>query len=183
MGQQFIFPCKKCQHSVPLELKNAGQQIHCSNCGDVFEAPKLRELKMLAPAPDLEGRKLKARSHNRVKSWMFVSGLVVAVTCGIASWGLYQYASTLIVKRQDPTEIIKSMEENFDDYTAAELWATWMSFSANKDLPDWDEVAWGAIDAKGRTFQTTAFYIMVVGGGGLLLAFFSLFLGSRSQRR
>jgi hypothetical protein len=183
MAQQFFFPCKKCQHSIRLETKNAGQQINCSNCGESFEAPKLRELKMLAQAPNLEEQKFTAGAPNRLKSWLFVMGLILAFICGVASWGLYQYASTLIVKRQDPGQMIREMEANFDTYSPAELWATWTSFSANKEIPDWDLVSWGAIDAKGRTFRITAYYIMGVGGFGLLLSFVSLFLGGGKQRR
>ena len=89
MSPKYALPCP-CGTSIPVEPRNAGGVVECTNCGELLDVPKLRDLRHLDPIVE-EGSSKPRRVWSGLQGALFVVGLLcVAVAAGSALY-TYQY--------------------------------------------------------------------------------------------
>jgi hypothetical protein len=157
MSQQALVPCPKCQNTVPIEFRHAGQDRTCPSCKHVFPAPKLRELKLLLPEDSASTTRARANSSgksNPLRNLMFVLGLGTALLAGIAAYLVSQYSqSTLVFDEKNVQSYALRAEGNMDVKNPAELWDAWDTILEGRTLPAWELMGTDNIRRYSTTLQ------------------------------
>lgn len=181
MSQQALVPCPKCQNTVPIEFRHAGQDRTCPSCKHVFPAPKLRELKLLLPEETASAPRAKATVSGKqhpLRNLLFVLGLGTAMLAGVAAYLVSQYSkSTLIFDEKNTKSYALRAEENLEVKTPAELWDGWDTILEARTLPAWELMGTDNIRRYSTTLQWATRILTGVTILGLLCLVSSFFIG------
>ena len=175
MAVQYLLPCPKCKKTIPVVLKQAGQELTCEHCGHSFEVPKLGKLKQLEAFEEQDTRKRQSKL-NPLQAWLFAAGLVIAVVAGTSGAALYAYGDTLIADIDIDQEIEQQLAY-YDEFTPAQLYDVWKDLNAD-ELGDWKENVTIRYNKQGRILQGVSYGVMGLSGLGLLMLISSFFVGS-----
>jgi len=184
MSQKALVPCPKCQNTVPVEFRHAGQDRTCPSCQHVFVAPKLRELMLLQPETTAETPRSRAatRGSNQLRNLLFVLGLGTALMAGIGAYLVHQYSkSTLIFDEKNTKSYAIEAEQNLEGKTPAELWDDWDTILAARTLPAWELMGTENLKRYSATLQWTVRILTGATVAGVLCLLSSFFVGKKPR--
>ncbi|MEM9941321.1 MAG: hypothetical protein AAF939_06990 [Planctomycetota bacterium] len=169
MSTKYKFPCQKCGFIFELGTTQAGQDLTCSSCGDVVEAPKLGVLKTLPVVGGTESLKKSKKVGNHIATTI---GLSIALLFGMMGGGLYYYSTTLVTDLDIEGEL-KEFNENVDAAKPEVIVAMFSQLKSDQGLGEWREQSVVRYNKQGAILKTFAFVLMAISGIGLLVFFFS----------
>jgi hypothetical protein len=115
-----------------------------------------------------------------LKSWLFTSGLGLAVTCGILGWALHVYSGDMLVPEINFDEFVAKSNEEVQKLSAAELWNTWtVSYASQEKLPEWQQAGWKQQHEQGLLLRNIAYGILGLGAVGLLAFLSAIFMPNK----
>ena len=117
----YLLPCAKCQHSLEVQTRQAGQALSCPQCDHSFDAPRLGEFKRLQRASNGDSPQLSGGSTSMLKRWLFTLGLAMAVLLGAAGFGIYQFAGS-IQQEIDADGALELFQSDIDGFSDAEVY-------------------------------------------------------------
>ncbi len=171
MSLRYLFPCPECGHSVELVATQAGQQVVCSGCQHVFEAPRLGEMRQLPKV----GNESAKPTYSPLKRFLFAGGLALFVVLGLSGLGLYQYASSMIIEL-NLEESFVGWNQHVDDMSPDDLWQEWNAMDVKAGLGQWEEQVFARYETQGKILQTMAVALLGLAGLGALMMISSLFV-------
>lgn len=119
MATQYLLSCCKCDATIVVAPRQAGDRIAC-DCGHVTEAPTLRRLREL-PSQEVE--------EATVSTWGLRQGVLATGLLGVLA--LSAAASWLILTQPAPPEPFdaitrqKVITAGIDQITPAQAWSMW----------------------------------------------------------
>lgn len=129
MSQTFALPCS-CGASIPVEIRQAGDQVQCSKCEKFVEVPRLRELKQLEPLSDaapIATTNEYGTSWSGIPGALFAMGLLAFVIAGAAAYYVYSTRTQMAEFAVPPQEKIE-FERDINEITLVDSWETWNQF-------------------------------------------------------
>ncbi len=125
---KYLLPCS-CGKSVPIEVSQAGQTVHC-DCGATLDVPPLRHLRQLPTATE----KVAVKPP---RSWSPAARILFALGLGIAGFGLLRATyfqwnrSTLDTEEVAWDQTLDSDINNLTNMNLDQAWNNWLSVRDN----------------------------------------------------
>lgn len=120
MPAQYYLPCS-CGQKTVVSTAQAGQTLRCA-CGAALEAPTLRGLSQLEPAPAAPAAE-KRSSWGPRQGVMLLALAVAAVSLGAAAWFWQRSRPAVLLTAQEAQEM--------ERLTPVESWRAWRMLSAH----------------------------------------------------
>jgi hypothetical protein len=115
---QYLLPCS-CGQNVPVDLRQAGQQVVCS-CGKKLDVPPLRQLRILSPVSSAEQ---PARAAWSVRHGVMSATLILAAV--FAAIGGYSWYTAPPLPEFDAEARMQAMKEAVAGATPTAVWREW----------------------------------------------------------
>lgn len=167
MAGPYLFNCPSCSEANELSPKQAGQELPCSSCSAIFQAPKLGDIRKLPVHQDATQQEDSSTSYSPLQGWLFASGLTIAVLAGVGAWQLQAHAKTLASELDVQTEI-KDFNTLVDSRSPAQIYV--MSTAANEDFGvEYVELDYKRKNAQSKILTNVSYGIWGICGLGILL--------------
>jgi hypothetical protein len=171
-----LFDCPGCSHSIPVELRQAGQEMACPKCSLVFETPKMRELRLLPSTTSASGN--GSRQPSRIRSGMFAIGFGLALVAGIAGYALYQY-SVRLMPSATPEQIVAEQIKSIENGSINEIYSMWEYYYEDRHKLEWRETQLKSDYSQGSHLKTLSMGLFGLAAVGVGLVLFSLIVPKR----
>ena len=172
MSIRYLFPCPSasCDHKFELVGKQAGQTLSCPKCNSQVEAPKLGELKRLETTGEIEpsSRASKSSGGSRLKNFLFVSGLGLAIVSGLCGYFLFQHAKSKQTSF-DLEGLLSQFEQAADNQGPVNLLRHYESLDLDGGLPEWTEQPYIGESRQAEILMKGAYGLFALSGIGLLM--------------
>lgn len=180
MPDRYLFPCPFCEQSIPLTLTQAGRELRCQHCQKMVQTPSMGGIRKLPLEEGASGAVKQSRrsGFSPLQGWLFAGGLTLAVLAGIASYTLYQYASSLRVKI-DIEEVIAKEQMMVDQMAPAEVYVVAAAAKEADFALEYREPEYRASDKQGEILSTVSYGLAGLSGLGLLMVLGSLLFGNK----
>lgn len=125
MSQFYRLSCK-CGQDIPVQTSQAGQMVTCA-CGNVFEAPRLRELRQLPACGSVAVKETKTPiAHVSIVRILFVISLIGFVGAVLYS-GLMLLGLQNLDLGMSEEQLAQRDSETIDSMNLEQLWGAWRS--------------------------------------------------------
>lgn len=136
MSLKYALPCS-CGHKVPVEIRQAGNQIACPECSTLVDIPKLRDLKKLEEIVENTGRK-RSGAWSGTQGALFALGLILLAIGAGAGYYTYTFQQRFAgVKKPEPEDIKFNLD--IQKIGLVDSWNTWKDFKkiriADRPMP------------------------------------------------
>lgn len=145
-----------------------------------FDAPKLRDLKRLAPVHEPTEAVGDARP-SPLKAGLFVLGIILMIAGAISGWSLYRVASPMLAQ-DDFEKRVQMFGQTFDDASPADVWRFMELILEDRELPPFEQAEWRTEFQLGQLFRNVSYGLWGLAGVGLILVASSLVMLSREKR-
>ncbi len=178
MANKYLLPCNTCDQPIEVEVRQAGQELTCPQCGEQTTVPtmgEIRKLEMVETATPQVAKPAKT-GHQGLKGWLFAGGLTVFILALAAGIALWFYAESLIT-RVDVEALVQSAVEPVDQLSPGELWDYWHEMVGTTEaLPEWQETVTQGQTRQGEYLLMFAYALFGISAVGLvsMLASFAI---------
>lgn len=156
----------------------AGEETHCSQCGNALEIPQLKLLRQLAPEEVAQVTGKKNSSNSPLSNFLFVLGLLLLILGSIGGVGLYFYGGKMFV---DFSSAKEQIEQQASTLSSGGVLREWYLAEKRPELPEWREHPAIRYQKQGAILQRFAVGFAAIGGIGIVLVVSGVVLGSRRQ--
>lgn len=171
MAVQYLLPCSKCAHPIPVAPQLAGGQVDCPECGHPQEVPTLGRLRALESIGEEEPQTRQEREARRGRGLLFSLGLILTVVFGLGAATLFYMGS----QREVDIDVEQRITEQlamYENATPSDLYIAWEN--RPEELGEWREYEFVQSNREGYVLKLFSYILMGVAaiGVALLLASF-----------
>lgn len=129
MTQKYALPCI-CGNKVAVDVRQAGNQASCSQCENILDVPRLRELKTLE-ALDTGPQRPETTGWSGLPGGLFALGLLMLAIAGGCAYYTYEFRTRYEEYIEPPGEEIV-FENDIQEITLIDSWEAWNKFKEIK---------------------------------------------------
>lgn len=180
MNPSHLYSCPACGAPQTVELRQAGQSVRCQQCQQDFDAPKLRELKLL-PVANAASSPASSRDRGSTTGILFSLGLGLLLLAGSSGAALYWYGNSMLPKFP-PEQVIVEQQKLMETNPLTQVYFDWETLYKERLMPEWQESQMQSEIKQGGYLKTISYVLLSIAGAGLLCVIVSLVRGSARRR-